>query len=168
MKQFLFIFVLSISAVSFSAIVDVWGAETHRQENDASSKCCVETIEADNFYDAKIQGEKFISYHESITLNPEQEKVKKDALESIAAPCCKDFSMYTCCCSCNLAKSVWGLSNHLIADENYNSDQVRATATKWIRFINEKGYEGDTCKNGQCHYPFNKSGCGGMGAQLVV
>ncbi|UCC77909.1 MAG: hypothetical protein JSW37_05965 [Anaerolineales bacterium] len=40
--------------------------------------------------------QRFIDYHDSITLTPEQETVKRDALSSLKAPCCDDNSMYTC------------------------------------------------------------------------
>lgn len=181
MKRFVFIPIILLGVVSSLTIGSAWPSEGHAdhdhnsqtQETEAPTECCVEPKalpagETDHFYDVKMQGEEFISYHHAITLNPEQEEVKKKALESMSAPCCKSYSMYTCCCSCNLAKSVWGLSNHLIADQNYNSDQVRAAVTNWIGFINERGYEGDTCQNGRCNSPFNKGGCGGMGPQLVI
>ncbi len=40
--------------------------------------------------------QRFIDYHDSITLTPEQATVKRDALSSLKAPCCDDNSMYTC------------------------------------------------------------------------
>ncbi len=40
--------------------------------------------------------QRFIDYYNSITLTPEQERVKRDALSPLKAPCCDDNSMYTC------------------------------------------------------------------------
>jgi hypothetical protein len=120
------------------------------------------------FHDVKSQAPEFISYYYSITLTPEQEKVKKDALTPLTAPCCSDFSMYTCCCPCNFSKTVWGLSNYLITEQNYTADQVNAAVSKWVLFTNEDGYAGDACSMGRCNYPFREDGCGGMGDELIV
>jgi len=40
--------------------------------------------------------QRFIDYQDSITLTPEQERLKRDALGPLKAPCCDDNSMYTC------------------------------------------------------------------------
>lgn len=40
--------------------------------------------------------QRFIDYYNSIALTPEQEKVRRDALSPLKAPCCDDNSMYTC------------------------------------------------------------------------
>src|SRR5215471_20026234 len=70
------------------------------------------------FFDAPSQAAEFIGYNRSITLTVAQQKARDKALSAMAAPCCKKFSMATCCCPCNLAKSVWGLSNRMIVREN--------------------------------------------------
>ena len=70
----------------------------------------------------------FVSYDRAYTLTPGQEAIKKEALTALAAPCCDDFSAYTCCCPCNLALSVWGLSNYLVAEKGLAAESVREAA----------------------------------------
>lgn len=114
------------------------------------------------FYDAHSQAKEFIGYHNSIALTPEQEQIKSEALSTIPAPCCSDNSISTCCCPCNLAKSVWGLSDFLIAKHNYSVNQVKEAVSEWIRFTNKDGYAGNACYKGRCSSPFSEDGCGGM------
>jgi hypothetical protein len=114
------------------------------------------------FTDVKAQTLQFIEYHESIKLTPEQEAIKKEALTAMPAPCCSNNTAYTCCCPCNMSRSVWGLSHLLITQYGYNAEQVRAKVKDWIQFINPDGYSGDVCATGGCGRPFAKNGCGGM------
>ncbi len=115
------------------------------------------------FTDVEKQTQEFITYYKTIKLNPEQEAIKKQALEAIPAPCCSDNSAYTCCCPCNMAKANWGLANHLVADLGYDAKQVRETISEWVEFINPSGYSGDVCYTpGGCPRPFKHNGCGGM------
>lgn len=114
------------------------------------------------FYDARKQAAEFIGYYNSITLTAKQEQVKKEALSAIPAPCCGDYSIATCCCPCNLAKSVWGLSHFLIVEKGYGAEKVREVVNKWIGFINPDGYTGNSCYTGRCPKPFRENGCGGM------
>lgn len=114
-----------------------------------------------NFYDPHLQAKEFITYN-SIALTPEQEKIKNEALSTIPAPCCSDYYISTCCCSCNLAKSVWGLSNFLIAERNYSTKEVKRAILEWINFTNKDGYAGNACYRGRCNLPFREDGCGGM------
>jgi len=126
------------------------------------------TAEADlEFTDVRTQAREFVGYYQSIQLTPEQEAVKKEALSALPAPCCSDNTAYTCCCPCNMAKTVWGLSNHLIADKGYDAAQVKKAVEEWIAFINPDGFSGDVCYTGRCNQPWAKGGCGGMGAELV-
>lgn len=120
------------------------------------------------FSDAHAQALEFIAYYHSISLTPEQEKIKLEALEPIPAPCCKDHSIATCCCPCNLAKSVWGLSHFLVKERNYNAQQLRAAVQQWIRFTNKIGYAGNACYKKRCNRPFGKDGCGGMDEGRVL
>lgn len=120
------------------------------------------------FTSVKEQTPKFIEYYKTIKLTPEQEKIKTDALSAIPAPCCSDFSIATCCCPCNLAKSIWGLSGYLITEHGYGVEQVRDAAKGWISFVNKSGYSGDTCKTGGCGHAFKDSGCGGMKEDTLV
>ncbi len=123
----------------------------------------------------------FIDYYQTASLTADQEGVMENALLPLKAPCCDDNPMSTCCCDCNLAKSVWGLSGHLIAEEDFGAEQVRESALQWLRFIHSDYYvgqeladrgvnpdayglpKGDSCYTGRCELPFGESGCGGMG-----
>ena len=120
-----------------------------------------------HFTDVAVQSAEFLGYYRSITLTPEQETVKKAALEALPAPCCNDNSTYTCCCPCNLAKTVWGLSNYLIARQGYDASKTRGKVEEWIRFIAPQGHSGKTCYEGGCSKPFAKGGCGGMAEPVV-
>ena len=125
--------------------------------------------------------QRFIDYYEATTLTAEQESIKEDALLPLKAPCCDNNPMSTCCCPCNLAKSVWGLASYLIVEENYGVEQVRESALQWLRFIHDDyyvmrelenrgvdpgkyglSYEAP-CYTGGCELPFVDGGCGGMG-----
>lgn len=125
--------------------------------------------------------ERFKLYYENMNLTLEQKKIKDNALSTIPATCCPDKPMSTCCCTCNLAKSVWGLSNYLIKEKSYDSKQVREAALQWLRFIREGYYikeelknrrielssvgltpEKPSCYVKRCNLPFKDSGCGGM------
>jgi hypothetical protein len=104
----------------------------------------------------------FISYNESINLTPAQQKIMDEALSAIPAPCCAKFSIATCCCPCNLAKSSWGLSKYLIAEKQYSAPMVKKTILDWLHSSNPGGFTGDACFTGGCNRPFAKNGCGGM------
>lgn len=114
------------------------------------------------------RAEKSIDDCSAITLTAAQERVKAEALDAIPAPCCKDYSMRTCCCPCNLAKSVWGLSNFLIAKKRNSAAQVRREVLRWLASINPAGFSGTACFDGGCKRPFSKNGCGGMEASEVI
>jgi len=115
------------------------------------------------FFDASSQAAEFIGYSRSIALTPEQKQIRDRALSKFAAPCCSTFSMATCCCPCNLAKSVWGLSNYLIVRDGAREAQVEKMARKWIGYVNAKGFTGDLCDSpGGCARKFSENGCGGM------
>lgn len=117
------------------------------------------------FHDVSAQTIQFIGYSKSIVLTAEQQDLKDRVLAKIPAPCCKDYPMATCCCPCNLAKSVWGLSNYLIVEKNASATQVDKAVKQWLRFTNAKGYSGDVCDTGGCDRPFSANGCGGMDDQ---
>jgi hypothetical protein len=124
----------------------------------------------------------FIEYYNTHQLMAAQDAIKKDALTALRAPCCDDKTAYTCCCDCNLAKSLWGLSAHLIVDKNYDAAAVRAAALQWLQFTRPDYYrvvemeqqgldpvaEGlprvNSCYEGLCEMPFSQRGCGGMTA----
>jgi hypothetical protein len=118
--------------------------------------------------EARQQAAQFIEYYRSITLTAEQEKVKNEALTAIPAPCCKGYSIATCCCPCNLAKAAWGLSHFLIADKGYGVQRVREEVQRWIGSTNHGGYAGNACYIEHCNQPFEKDGCGGMDERQVL
>ena len=121
-----------------------------------------------SFHDVESQTRQFFEYEKGIQLTAVQEAVKKEALIAIPAPCCSDNTAYTCCCPCNLARSIWGLSNHLIAKEGADVATVRAKVQEWVAFVNPDGYSGDVCYvNGGCNRPFHQNGCGGMSPEQL-
>ncbi len=120
------------------------------------------------FRNSEQQTKEFIGYNTSIQLTVEQEKIKKEALTAIAAPCCKEYTIATCCCPCNLAKSVWGLSNYLIAKENFGAAKVKETVIAWIQFTHPNGFQGDSCFQGRCGVSFHQDGCAGMNEKKIV
>lgn len=131
----------------------------------------VEGEEADlglTFADAKVQAKEYIRYYNTIELTPEQERIKAEALTPLPAPCCADNSLLTCCCPCNMAKAVWGLSAQLIAERGFDAEQVRRAAVQWVEFINPDGFTGDACYTGGCGRSFEHNGCGGMNEDQVL
>ncbi len=115
------------------------------------------------FFDAPSQAAEFIGYSRSIALTPPQQRLKERVLGAIPAPCCKDYSVATCCCPCNLAKAVWGLSNFLIARQHASAAELEKAVGGWLRFVNPKGFSGDACDTaGGCARAFSANGCGGM------
>jgi len=120
------------------------------------------------FDDVKARTAEFIGWSNTIRLTREQEKTKRQALGSIPAPCCKEHSIATCCCPCNLAKAVWGLANYAIARLGYDAAQTRALTLEWLQATNPAGYSGDSCHRGGCPKRFSANGCGGMNEDAVV
>ena len=114
------------------------------------------------FTDLKGQMKEFIGYYRAIELTPEQEAVKKAALDTRPAVCCSDYTAYTCCCDCNLSKSLWGLANYLIAKKGMDADQVARVTADWMKFTNPNGYSGNACYTGGCARSPRANGCGGM------
>jgi hypothetical protein len=108
------------------------------------------------------------AYSNSISLTSDQWKVQQEALWSLPAPCCSNYSAATCCCKCNLARTIWGLSKHLIAERGFDANQVRDSVEGWIEASNPAGYRGDACSKGGCGRPFNRDGCGGMDRNQLV
>lgn len=115
------------------------------------------------FHDGNAQAEEFIGYYHTITLTPEQEAIKKAALEPMPAACCRDSSAYTCCCPCNLSKTVWGLSNLAISKYGANAKDVQRVVDSWLLYVNPtSGFSGDSCYKGGCGNPAHRGGCAGM------
>lgn len=120
------------------------------------------------FTDVQSQTRTFIGYYHSIRLTRDQENIKARALNSIPAPCCSDKPMRTCCCDCNLAKAVWGMSNYAVAKLGYTEPQLRDKVLEWLAFINPRGFTGNSCYTGRCGLPFADNGCGGMDESRLV
>lgn len=119
------------------------------------------------FTDVQADTARFMAWEQEIQLSPKQEAVKRAALEALPAACCGDNSAYTCCCPCNLSRSVWGLSQYLVAKQNYSAGQVKEKVAAWIEYVNPKGFSGDSCYRGGCPRPFSENGCGGMNPNHV-
>ena len=120
------------------------------------------------FTDVKKQTLEFMGYYEDIELTSEQEAVKKEALGPLPAPCCSNNSAYTCCCVCNLSRTIWGLSHHLIAERGFDAEQTREAVVEWVRFISPNGVSGDACFRGGCMRSFADMGCGGMDPSAII
>jgi len=128
-------------------------------EHAASSRSAA----AVRFFDAPSQAAEFIGYNRSITLTPAQQRLRDKALAAMPAACCDKFSQATCCCPCNLAKTVWGLSNYLIVRQRADAAEVQSAVRGWLKFVNSKGFTGDICDTGGgCGRTFSGDGCGGM------
>ena len=144
--------ILGVAAIALLAVYGVW----------------VNTAKADlELTDVQAQAREYAGYYKSIQLTPEQEAIKKEALTAIPAPCCSDNTSYTCCCPCNMAKTIWGLSNYLIAEKDYDAPKVKKAVEDWIAFINPNGFSGDVCYTGRCNHSWKQGGCGGMGAEMI-
>lgn len=126
------------------------------------------TTEEIEFGDAESQARTFMEWERGIQLNAQQEAIKKAALSEIPAPCCSDNSAYTCCCPCNLSRTIWGLSNYMIAKQGADATAVRAKAEEWIAYMNPNGSDGKACYTGRCPRPFREDGCGGMNPSQLV
>lgn len=114
------------------------------------------------FTDLKGQMKEFIGFYRAIELTPEQEAVKKAALDTRPAVCCSDYTAYTCCCDCNLSKSLWGLASHLIAVRGMGAEEVAEVTADWMKFANPDGFSGNACYTGGCNRSSRHDGCGGM------
>ena len=112
--------------------------------------------------DFRAEAAKYIGYYNSYRLTPDQEGIKTAALEKIKAPCCDDNSMATCCCPCNMAKAVWGMSAYLIVEEGYNARQLEKAVRDWLAAANPNGFSGHACYTSGCGRSFDQDGCGGM------
>jgi len=146
----------------------LWTAVLAAMAIAALSLAAAEDADPVPFEDLPRQTQEFIGYESSIQLTPEQEAIKKEALEALPAPCCNDNTAYTCCCPCNMSLSVWGLSHLLISRHGYDAEQVRAKVKEWVTAINPDGFSGDVCYTGGCARPFGRNGCGGMARGRVT
>jgi hypothetical protein len=114
------------------------------------------------FSDVTAQSREFIGYYHTIQLTPEQEAIKATVLEAMPAACCNGSTAYTCCCPCNLSKTLWGLSNYLITERDVSKAQLAEAVYTWLNYTNPRGYTGDACYRGACEGQFHSNGRGGM------
>ena len=114
------------------------------------------------FRNHAAQAREFIEYNHTINLTPHQEEIKRAALEPMQASCCAGSNAYTCCCPCNLSKTVWGLSNYVIAQHGADAKEVREAVDAWLGYVNPNGSHGDACYKGRCADRLHADGCGGM------
>jgi hypothetical protein len=120
------------------------------------------------FEGSRAEAERFMGYYDAIELTAAQEAVRLEALQPLPAPCCSNFSAATCCCECNLARTIWGLSKFLIAREGRGAEEVREAVSAWVQSINPSGYTGDACFTGGCGRSFEEGGCGGMHEKQLI
>jgi hypothetical protein len=153
-------FVLLVALALGSA--STGGGEQPEREGDLEAGAFI-------FEGSQAEAEKFIAYYDSIQLTAEQEEIRLAALREVPAPCCSTFSAATCCCECNLSRTIWGLAKFLIAREGRSAGEVRLAVAAWVDAVNSSGYPGDTCFKGGCGRSFREGGCGGMRVdQLIV
>jgi hypothetical protein len=115
------------------------------------------------FADSAPQAAEFIRDSHAIVLTSPERDLRDRALRAIASPCCSKFPMATCCCSCNLAKSVWGVTNVMIQRGHPSESQIQGAVREWLAFVNPSGFDGRSCDTpGGCARAFSKGGCGGM------
>jgi len=150
---------LVLSSIGLSVLIIV-GVVVLRTWSPAGGRHPEEGIIA--FGEAKTQAAEFITKYNTIVLTADQMQTRTEALTPIPAPCCREYSIDTCCCPCNLAKSTWGLAGVLIAEHGLDAPAVRSEVERWLEFTNRNGYTGDACHQGRCERPFDQNGCGGM------
>lgn len=114
------------------------------------------------FKDASAQSREYIGYYHTVQLSAEQEAVKKEVLAAMPAACCNDSTAYTCCCACNLSKTIWGLSNYVIAKHGAGAKELKPVVDAWLAFVSPNGFAGNTCHRGGCEASMARGGCGGM------
>ena len=179
--------------LGIAAALSACSGPTERQDPDAAMRIWNEiipeegTVTSYGILLSLNNTEQFIDWYNSIELSTEEQAIRDAALSPLAAPCCDEYPMRTCCCECNLARSVWGLSAYLITEKGYGADQVQEAALQWLHFIRPDYYvaigleeEGidpglygftseSTCFTGHCDRAFysgtsseHLGGCGGM------
>jgi hypothetical protein len=120
-----------------------------------------------SFERTSTQARQFMDAYSAITLTDAQEAVRVEALSAIPARCCSDYSAATCCCECNLSRTIWGLAKTMIVG-GAGAEEVRQAAVTWTETLNPAGYAGDACYTGGCDRPLQTDGCGGMDADELI
>ena len=119
------------------------------------------------FKGTREEAQEFMKANREISLTPAQEHVRLMALDEkdstgkpvVPAPCCADKTAATCCCECNLARTIWGLSKSLIVS-GADATEVREAVQDWTRTLNPAGYAGDACYVGRCNNSLKSDACG--------
>lgn len=133
------------------------------------------------FKGTQEEAQYFMDKNREIVLTPDQEAMFLAALDqkdsqgnpTVPAPCCADKTAATCCCECNLARTIWGLSKSLIVD-GADATEVRMAVLAWTYALNPAGYAGlkrvedSTCYVGGCEKSIKSDGCGGMDEKHLV
>ncbi|MFQ5458047.1 MAG: hypothetical protein ACE5FC_06310 [Myxococcota bacterium] len=125
------------------------------------------TGQSPEFEGSRSEAARFMSYYRTIHLTPEEKAFRDRALGTMPAPCCGNFSMATCCCACNLARSVWGLSNHLIK-QGKGEKAARAGVKAWLGALSPQGHSGNVCPTGGCNASLASGACGGMNEERLI
>ncbi len=134
----------------------------------ASSRAPTSSPKALAFDGSRAETELFMRYNRTIKMTTEQEARWREALGEMRAPCCDSFSAATCCCECNLARSIWGLAKFMVVMEDASASEVRSTVERWLSVANPNGFDGNSCSSGRCGKSFRDSGCGGMSEDRLV
>lgn len=134
----------------------------------------------------------FAHWYDTIELSSQEAAALGQALAPLAAPCCDDNPLASCCCErggliCNLVRTARGLGKHLIR-EGYPPEVVTQAMDEWLRFSHGDYYvaralvrmgknpvafglarpEDGACYRGRCTAPLQEGGCGGMGKEVLV
>lgn len=112
--------------------------------------------------------ENLIELNRSIHLTAAQVEIQEEALDSIPAPCCAEYSAATCCCDCNLARAIWGLSKRQIVERGAGAEETRSAVETWLATVYPAGFTGDACHTGGCGRSMKNDGCGGMSEDRLV
>lgn len=127
-----------------------------------------EAVQPASSRDFRAETAKYIGDFKTIRLTAEQEAIKNAALTKIPAPCCSENSIATCCCPCNMAKAVWGLSAYLITEEGYDAQRLEKAVRDWLAAANPNGFSGRACYTGGCARSIEHDGCAGMVEEVVL
>lgn len=187
---------LSIVLVSIMTVVGCGNGESVAADEtiNAAERIWAEIIPGEGTvtdYDIPLSldnTQQFIDWYNVIDLTSAQRALRDGALRPLVAPCCDEYPMTTCCCECNLSRSVWGLSAYLIRDKGYNTvNQLQEAILQWLHFIRPDYYVASSlekevkiprafglstqssCFTDRCDLPFyskpeylHLGGCGGM------
>lgn len=131
---------------------------SHAADDDArDSEPSADTVEI-----TKDQLRTYMRYDSEITLDADQQAVRRDVLAKIPAPCCSSYTAETCCCACNLSRALWGFTKHLITEKGLGPSQLDREVRDWLAKLRPTGFSGDACFKGRCGDSIRDGACGGM------